>query len=225
MLSDGDIGAIIAELENGALLASCIDWVCAEAKKCSDVSKLCALIDILAACSGLRSIFAPPCIKYMTITLSHRLPRVRLIFWLCGFEFDKLCRYALTALIRSTRHCLLLKHLDQMHLLRVKFWLNFFDAPALYFCAASMLMNCFRGWRRRRRRCTCIGFMERWNCRSQGCSRRGRVRTQNWASCCRCCSCQESKQCLTGERWRLRYSGARHGLLNTDLVEHYSLWE
>jgi hypothetical protein len=80
MLSDGDIGAIIAELENGALLASCIDWVCAEAKKCSDVSKLCALIDILAACSGLRSIFAPPCIKYMTITLSHRLPRVRLIF-------------------------------------------------------------------------------------------------------------------------------------------------
>ena len=83
MLSDGDIGALMAELDDGAMLVSCIDWVCTEAKKCSDVSKLCALIDILAACSGLRSIFTPPCIKYMTVTLSHRLPRVRrLIFFI-----------------------------------------------------------------------------------------------------------------------------------------------
>jgi hypothetical protein len=76
MLSDGDIGACMAELKDGALISSCIDWACVEAKKCSDVSKLCALIDILAACSGLRTNFAVPCIKYMTITLSHRLPRV-----------------------------------------------------------------------------------------------------------------------------------------------------
>ena len=76
MLSDGDVGSCMAELKDGSLLSSCIDWVCAEAKKCGDVSKLCALIDILAACSGLRSSFAVPCIKYMTIALSHRLPRV-----------------------------------------------------------------------------------------------------------------------------------------------------
>jgi hypothetical protein len=76
MLSDGDIGACISELNEGAVLTSCIDWVCSEAKKSSDVSKLCALIDVLAACSGLKSIFTLPCIKYMTITLAHRLPRV-----------------------------------------------------------------------------------------------------------------------------------------------------
>jgi hypothetical protein len=76
MLSDGDVGARMAEMNHGTLLSSCIDWTCAEAKKCSDVSKLCALIDILAACSGLRSNFTLPCIKYMTIALSHRLPRV-----------------------------------------------------------------------------------------------------------------------------------------------------
>jgi hypothetical protein len=76
MLSDGDIGACMAELKDGSLLSSCIDWVCVESKKCSDVSKLCALIDVLAACSGLRSSFALPCIRHMTITLSHRLPRV-----------------------------------------------------------------------------------------------------------------------------------------------------
>ena len=143
MLSDGEVGACMAELKHGTLLSSCIDWTCAEAKKCSDVSKLCALIDILAACSGLRSNFTVPCIKYMTITLSHRLPRVSLHVFecdVCSCVYPFAHRCELTALTRSTRLCSLPRLSGLMRSLPVKTCFLLFLSSIAAECLASCVI-------------------------------------------------------------------------------------